>query len=316
MGRAARVRRAAPFLSVGELHERWLSAHHDWRPATWISARSNAKALRSDGLAERRVSTLKPEHVRAAMAAWSAAGASVAVISGRFRVLRYAVGWAHVERIIDVNPLSGMRGPQRPGTRLHLGPEEVLSLLESAEALVAASASGDAERLHKAEQIRLLVRLAADGGAARRTGGTSLRRPRGAGAHYRAGRLGRRARANQDGADPAAHPWTADVRAVEIERRDVVGEASRRCRFRSVALLPRGQPPRPAHAPAPSGTGSRSSPVPPRCPGRRCTVCATAWPPFSSAGASCSGPSSASDIGTLRPRCATTPMPCRSRTKP
>ena len=107
------IRRAAPFRSVGELLERWFCAHHVWRPATWISACSNAKALPVDGLAARRVSTLKPEHVRAAMAAWSAAGASVAVISGRFRVLRSAVGWAHMERIIDVNPLSGMCGPQR-----------------------------------------------------------------------------------------------------------------------------------------------------------------------------------------------------------
>jgi len=161
------IRRAAPFLTVGELLERWLSAHHDWRPATWISARSNAKALRADGLAARRVSTLKPEHMRAAMAAWSGAGASVAVVSGRFRVLRSAIGWAHVERIIDVNPLSGMRGPQRPGTRLHLNAEEVLRVLEAADALVAASAGRDAERLHKAEQIRLLVRLAADSGARR-----------------------------------------------------------------------------------------------------------------------------------------------------
>ncbi len=161
------IRRAAPFLTVGELLERWLRAHHDWRPATWISARSNAKALRADGLAARRVSTLKPEHVRAAMAAWSGAGASVAVVSGRFRVLRSAIGWAHVERIIDVNPLSGMRGPQRPGTRLHLGAEEVLRMLEAADALVAASSGRDAERLHKAEQIRLLVRLAADSGARR-----------------------------------------------------------------------------------------------------------------------------------------------------
>ena len=88
------VRRAARFLSVGEMLERWLSARHDWRPARWISARSNAKALRADGLAARWVSTLRPEHVWAAMAAWSAAGASVAAFSGRFRVLRSAVGWA------------------------------------------------------------------------------------------------------------------------------------------------------------------------------------------------------------------------------
>jgi integrase len=101
------------------------------------------------------------------MAAWSATGVSVAVVSGRFCVLRAAIGWAHVERIIDVNPLSGMRGPTRPGTRLHLSTEEVLCLLETADALVAAAVAWDTGRLHKAEQIRLLVRLAADSGARR-----------------------------------------------------------------------------------------------------------------------------------------------------
>ena len=101
------------------------------------------------------------------MAAWSSAGASVAVVSGRFRVLRSAIGWAHVERVIDVNPLSGMRGPQRPGTRLHLSTDEVLRLLEAADALVASAEPRDAKRRHKAEQIRLLVRLAADSGARR-----------------------------------------------------------------------------------------------------------------------------------------------------
>jgi integrase len=161
------IRRAAPFLSVGELLERWLAAHHEWRPATWIGARSNVKALRVDPLAVRRVSTLKPEHVRAAIAAWGSAGASIAVISGRFRVLRSAIGWAHVERIIDVNPLSGMRGPTRPGTRLHLSREEILRLLDAAEAIVTATDLEATERRHKAEQIRLLVRLAADSGARR-----------------------------------------------------------------------------------------------------------------------------------------------------
>ena len=167
------IRRAAPFLTVGELLERWLGAHHDWRPATWISARSNVKALRADRLAGRRVTTLTPEVVRAAMACWTAAGTSVAVISGRFRVLHSAVGWAHVERIVDVNPLTGMRGPTRPGTRLHLRAEEVMRLLGSSETGVA-KAVGDLDdsrkgraRLHKAEQLRLLVRLAADSGARR-----------------------------------------------------------------------------------------------------------------------------------------------------
>ncbi len=167
------IRRAAPFLTVGELLERWLGAHHDWRPATWISARSNVKALRADRLAARRVTTLTPEVVRAAMACWRATGTSVAVISGRFRVLRSAVGWAHVERIVEVNPLAGMRGPSRPGTRLHLRAEEVMRLLHSSETGVAKAVADLDEsstaraRLHKAEQLRLLVRLAADSGARR-----------------------------------------------------------------------------------------------------------------------------------------------------
>lgn len=167
------IRRAAPFLTVGELLERWIAAHHDWRPATWIGARSNVKALRADPLAERRVSTLTPEAVRAAMACWAATGASVAVVSGRFRVLRSAIGWAHVERIVDVNPLAGMRGPTRPGTRLHLAPDEVARLLQAAEEMVTAAWAGFDDsnparaRLHKAQKLRLLVRLAADSGARR-----------------------------------------------------------------------------------------------------------------------------------------------------
>ena len=167
------IRRAAPFLTVGELLERWLGAHHDWRPATWIGARSNVKALRADRLAQRRVATLTPEVVRAAIASWTAAGASVAVVSGRFRVLRAAVGWAHTERIIDLNPLQGMRGPTRPGTRSHLAPDEVGRLLLTADRLVTEAAAVVAQtpqgwtRLHKAEEVRLLVRLAADSGARR-----------------------------------------------------------------------------------------------------------------------------------------------------
>ena len=157
-----------PFLTVGELLERWISAHHDWRPATWIGVRSNVKALRAD---QRRVTTLTPEVIRAAMASWAAGGASVAVISGRFRILRSALGWAHLERIVDVNPLSGMRGPTRPGTRWHLTHDDVVRLLATSERLVVEAAAVADEtphgwrRLHKVEQVRLLVRLAAYSGA-------------------------------------------------------------------------------------------------------------------------------------------------------
>jgi len=103
------IRRAAPFLTVGELLERWLVAQHDCRPATWSSARSNAKALSADAIAARRVATLRPEVVRISMARWRASGATVSVISGRFRVLRSALSWAHGESIIDRNPLREMR---------------------------------------------------------------------------------------------------------------------------------------------------------------------------------------------------------------
>jgi len=309
------VRRAARFLSVGELLERWLSAHHDWRPATWISARSNAKALCADGLAARRVSTLKPEHIRAAMAAWSAAGASVAVVSGRFRVLRSAIGWAHLERIIDVNPLSGMRGPQQPGTRLHLNAEEVLRLLEAADALVAASAGRDAECLHKAEQIRLLIRLAADSGARRGElvalrfddlEGRVLTIERGVSADVlgptKTGRTRRLTLGRW-----TAELWrsSAETWAGRLPDGASLGpwlfspETTHHVRFSAGAL----------------GHWFAELAAQPRFPGPRCTGCATAWRRFSSDAVNCSGPSSAWGIGTPRAPCATTRTPCLSRTR-
>jgi len=167
------IRRAAPFLTVGELLERWLAAQHDWRPSTWTSARSNAKALTADAIAGRRVATLRPEVVCQAMAKWAASGATVSMVSGRFRVLRSALGWALAESIIDRNPLRDMRGPPRPGTRMHVPERDVLALLHMSEVLVEkAEAAHDGsvrslKALHKAEQVRLLMRLAADSGARR-----------------------------------------------------------------------------------------------------------------------------------------------------
>ena len=167
------VRRAAPFLTVGELLERWLVASHDWRPSTWTSARSNVKALSADPIAGRRVSTLRPEVVRQAMAGWKQTGASVSVVSGRFRVLRSSIGWAQSESIIDRNPIRDMRGPPRPGTRMHVPVADVAALIEMSERLVEkATAAVDGstrslKALHKAEQVRLLMRLAADSGARR-----------------------------------------------------------------------------------------------------------------------------------------------------
>jgi len=167
------IRRASPFLTVGELLERWLAAQHEWRPATWSSARSNAKALSADAIAGRRVATLRPDVARLAMARWRSSGATVSVVSGRFRVLRSALGWAHAESIIDRNPLREMRGPPRPGTRMHVPEQDVHALINMANVLVqkAEGASDGSvsslKALHKAEQVRLLVRLAADSGARR-----------------------------------------------------------------------------------------------------------------------------------------------------
>ena len=167
------IRRAAPFLTVGELLERWVAAQHEWRPSTWVGVRSNVKALSADPIAGRRVATLRPEVVRVTMARWRDAGAGVSVVSGRFRVLRSAVGWAQSESIIDRNPLRDMRGPPRPGTRMHVPEQDVLALLRMSEVLVEkAEASRDSSvsslnALHKAEQVRLLTRLAADSGARR-----------------------------------------------------------------------------------------------------------------------------------------------------
>jgi hypothetical protein len=118
------LRRAALFLSVAELLERWLAAHHNWKPATWTSARSNARALSCDPIAERRVSSLRPETVRAAITRWREDGASVSVVSGRFRVLRSALGWAQTESIVERYPLRDMRGPERPGTGARNGGSE------------------------------------------------------------------------------------------------------------------------------------------------------------------------------------------------
>jgi integrase len=95
------------------------------------------------------------------------------MVSGRFRVLRSALGWAEAESIIDRNPLRDMRGPQRPGTRMHVPEQDVLALLRMSQVLVEkADAARDGsvrslKALHKAEQVRLLMRLAADSGARR-----------------------------------------------------------------------------------------------------------------------------------------------------
>lgn len=166
--------KAAPMLSVTELLDRWLAADHPWKPSTLVGYVSNAKALRSDRqLAAMRVVSLTPRILRAAFARWSEAGASPTVVSGRFRALRAAIGWAYDERIIDTHPIRTMLGPARPKPRRPLETDALGRLLAAAETqLFEAVANdlgrpGDRERRHVTEQDLLLVRLAADSGARR-----------------------------------------------------------------------------------------------------------------------------------------------------
>ena len=191
-----------------------------------------------------------------------------------------------------------MRGPQRPGTRLHLSSEEALRLLEAAYTLVAACAPKDAERLHKAEQIRLLIRLVAYSERAAASWFLCASTTSRAGCSPSNAASRPRARAHQDGAYQEAHPRSSDGRAVAIERRDSGLGGSLRAPLSALG----SSLPKPATTScsqrAPSGTRS------PTCSqrrgaGPRCSDCATAWPRSSSGGASCCAPSSASHIATL-----------------
>jgi integrase len=166
-------RPTGPVITVGELLGQWLEADHPWKPSTLVGYRSNARFLSSDTLADRRAEQLLPADVRAAVRRWRDAGASDAVVAGRFRTLRAALGWAYTERILDQHPLRAMRGPGRAIPRRPLGDADVRALIGTAEhALLEALANDRGTRrdqllVHRRELHLLLVRLAADSGARR-----------------------------------------------------------------------------------------------------------------------------------------------------
>jgi integrase len=94
--------------------------------------------------------------------------------------VRSALNWAYREGILDAPPLRGMRGPRTGATRLHAPVDAVRDILGTAADDVAAArerllCDGLDERarliagrgLHRAEQVLLLARLAADTGARR-----------------------------------------------------------------------------------------------------------------------------------------------------
>jgi hypothetical protein len=145
-------------LTVAQLLERWLSADQPWKPSTRIGYRSNARFLGTDptpgGV---RVVSLTPGDVRRVFERWERDGATVAVIAGRFRVLRSAVGWAYDERIIDHHPIRNMRGPGRAEPRRPLEDSAVQSLLRAGE-----------ERCSKRLRTTLALQRACGGGIERR----------------------------------------------------------------------------------------------------------------------------------------------------
>jgi integrase len=163
-------------LTVAELMTRFFEAPHLWKPATVVSHRPVVRALVGDALGRRRLVTLTPGDVRAAICRWQADGVTVPTVSSRWLVLRSAMSWAVGEGVLRSNSLAGMRGPARPEPRRHHTISEVRQLLRTAEGNVtkiAASVERDPESpgwrrlLYSAEQGHLLVRLAADSGARR-----------------------------------------------------------------------------------------------------------------------------------------------------
>lgn len=169
---AARVRSRRQVwsgITLAELLEVWLAAEHDWRPSTLVGYRSTAGFLARDPVGGRRAVDVGPQVLRAACARWRQGGSRDPTVWGRVRCMRSALRWAYAERILERDPLDGVPGPPQPGVRLHAPVEAVRALIAHAQQdVTTASLDGTGlARLHRAEQVLLLVRLAADAGARR-----------------------------------------------------------------------------------------------------------------------------------------------------
>jgi integrase len=170
------VRHAASVVTVGKLLDSYVGSAQLWRSATVASHRHVVSTLRGDPLCRCRLQSLTPAVMRAAICRWRDDGVSVPKVSARWLLVRGAVSWAVAEGLLRLNPLAGMRGPPRPSPRRHHSLGEVRRLLVAAgEAAAPAQdafwrrpgSPARARRLFAAEQLLLLVRLAADSGARR-----------------------------------------------------------------------------------------------------------------------------------------------------
>ena len=164
------IGRSRPGITIRRLLQEWLAADHGWRPSTQSGYQSVVKFVTHDRIAARRAVDLTPKVMTAVSAAWRAQGWPEPTVSGRIRVLRSALGWAHMEGILDVFPLDGMHGPPHAGVRMHVPVDQVCALLEHARRDVAElkpDTKASLSALHRAEQVLLLARLAADSGARR-----------------------------------------------------------------------------------------------------------------------------------------------------
>jgi integrase len=155
-------------VTVGELLTRWFAAGCGWKPSTRIGYGCDVRALCADPIATVRLCSLDGAVVHRAIRRWQAEGVTLSTVSSRSKALSSALRWAVEQGILRANPLVGLRHPPVPLPRLPLSLDDVDRLLRAAAKQVAEARGGRLPRsVFEAEQVELLVRLAADSGARR-----------------------------------------------------------------------------------------------------------------------------------------------------